>query len=164
MLRGPALRKTVTTCIFSALCHCRYEAELIPDVVTAQHTPQASPAAMHDTDFRNDHDCAGDASPQPHTIAAAAAAAQVTPQSHYMPVLEPVARCHPSLLPTEEWQREVLAAFVDVRQYLQYWEAEGVGSKVNTAHPSQVCQLLLAASVSAHARCGNDAVLASATF
>ncbi|CAM9920777.1 unnamed protein product, partial [Discosporangium mesarthrocarpum] len=50
-------------------------------------------------------------------------------QTSYMPRTEPVPTCPEFLLPREEWQRDVLATFVDLRQYIRYWKARGVGSK-----------------------------------
>lgn len=47
----------------------------------------------------------------------------------YVPAVEPVRGCPPALVPDESWEREVLAAFVELRQYLAYWAAQGVGSK-----------------------------------
>lgn len=38
------------------------------------------------------------------------------PQTLYMPSTEPVPSCPAYLLPTEEWEREVLSTFVDLRQ------------------------------------------------
>ncbi|CAN0114720.1 unnamed protein product [Ectocarpus sp. 12 AP-2014] len=40
-----------------------------------------------------------------------------------MPSTEPVPACPEYLLPSEEWEREVLSTFVDLRQYMRRWKA-----------------------------------------
>lgn len=40
-------------------------------------------------------------------------------QTLYMPSTEPVPTCPASLLPSEEWEREVVSTFVDLRQVSQ---------------------------------------------
>lgn len=37
-------------------------------------------------------------------------------QTNYMPSMEPVPQCPLQLLPSEEWEREVLSTFVELRQ------------------------------------------------
>ncbi|CAN0511900.1 unnamed protein product, partial [Ectocarpus sp. 12 AP-2014] len=44
-------------------------------------------------------------------------------QTVYMPSAEPVPACPEYLLPSEEWEREVLSTFVDLRQYMRRWKA-----------------------------------------
>ncbi|CAM9948869.1 unnamed protein product [Ectocarpus fasciculatus] len=44
-------------------------------------------------------------------------------QTLYMPSTEPVPACPEYLLPSEEWEREVLSTFVDLRQYMRRWKA-----------------------------------------
>eukprot|EP00903_Cladosiphon_okamuranus_P015131 g13993.t1 len=46
-------------------------------------------------------------------------------QTLYMPSTEPVPACPAFLLPSEEWEREVVSTFVDLRQYLRRWKASG---------------------------------------
>ncbi|CBJ25936.1 conserved unknown protein [Ectocarpus siliculosus] len=41
----------------------------------------------------------------------------------YMPSTEPVPACPEYLLPSEEWELEVLSTFVDLRQYMRRWKA-----------------------------------------
>jgi hypothetical protein len=48
-----------------------------------------------------------------------------------MPTLEPVLQCSSELLADEDWEREALAAFTDLRQYLAYWAVQGIGAKVS---------------------------------
>lgn len=38
------------------------------------------------------------------------------PKTAYMPSTEPVSRCPPNLLPSDDWEREVISNFVDLRQ------------------------------------------------
>jgi hypothetical protein len=56
----------------------------------------------------------------------------------YMPTLEPVLQCNSELLADEDWEREALAAFADLRQYLAYWAAQGIGAKVRLDAASSI--------------------------
>jgi hypothetical protein len=47
----------------------------------------------------------------------------------YMPQLEPVCPCAPPLVPSEQWERQILGDFEDLRLYLDYLKELGVGSK-----------------------------------
>ncbi|KAG5190802.1 survival motor neuron interacting protein 1-domain-containing protein [Tribonema minus] len=94
------------------LLRVRYEAEGIPDVVTADPSVTETVGSQHSA-----------------SSSSAAAAAVAAAASTYIPRLEPVVTCSKSLLAADEWEREALAAFVDIRQYLVYWASQGVGSK-----------------------------------
>lgn len=41
-------------------------------------------------------------------------------QTMYMPSTEPVSMCPAYLLPGDEWEREVISTFVDLRQVRQH--------------------------------------------
>eukprot|EP00752_Nemacystus_decipiens_P018241 g16369.t1 len=55
-------------------------------------------------------------------------------QTMYMPSTEPVPACPAFLLPSDEWEREVVSTFVDLRQYLRRWKATG-GVSVEERQP-----------------------------
>jgi hypothetical protein len=70
-------------------------------------------------------------------------AAEEQSRPSYMPTLEPVLQCSSELLADEDWEREALAAFADLRQYLAYWAAQGIGAKVSFMSSARMsCDML----------------------
>ncbi|CAM9382189.1 unnamed protein product [Chrysoparadoxa australica] len=49
--------------------------------------------------------------------------------TNYMPKVAPLDKCPAELLPRSSWEDEVLDTFIELRQYLMYWAARGVGKK-----------------------------------